>query len=216
MSPRRVAIGFSPHSGWAALVMLGGTAEQPEVLARRRVEMADPRLPGSRQPYHAVEGLAVSLAEARLARFRETATKRAVAAIEAALAHLGRRGYAAAACGILEGSGRRGLPLESVLASHALIHTADGQHFRDALASAAERSGLAVHRVRASDLLKRAAARLSLTEEALRQRVQALGRPLGPPWGADQKSAALLAWLLLTEVGPQVGKPGQVPPSRLS
>ena len=27
--------------------------------------------------------------------------------------------------------------------------------------------------------------------------VARLGREAGPPWGADQKSAALLAWLLL-------------------
>jgi hypothetical protein len=27
--------------------------------------------------------------------------------------------------------------------------------------------------------------------------VAALGKTVGPPWGADQKQAALLAWLLL-------------------
>jgi hypothetical protein len=33
--------------------------------------------------------------------------------------------------------------------------------------------------------------------EELRATVAELGREVGAPWGADQKGAALLAWLLL-------------------
>jgi hypothetical protein len=59
-------MGFAPHSGWAAVVALGGSPADPRVLARSRVEMADPRAPESTQPYHAVEALGVEEAARRL------------------------------------------------------------------------------------------------------------------------------------------------------
>jgi hypothetical protein len=57
--------------------------------------------------------------------------------------------------------------------------------------------GLAVRRVRARDLPAQAEESLRRPSAVLREVVSALSRQVGPPWGADQKSAALLAWLLL-------------------
>jgi hypothetical protein len=42
---------------------------------------------------------------------------------------------------------------------------------------------------------------LARSPQQLAVAVRALGAELGAPWGADQKSAALLAWLLLAECG---------------
>lgn len=190
-------LGFSPHSGWAALVAVGGSPAAPEVLVRARIEMADPSLPGSRQPYHALEELPLAEAERRRRRYESTARSMARAGLVSTLDELRRRGHSVAAAGILESSGRKGGSLEAILASHALIHTADGDHFREALAHAGGHFGLTVHRVSARDLLARAAATLRLSEPDIQARVRELGRPLGPPWTADQKSAAMLAWSLL-------------------
>jgi len=38
---------------------------------------------------------------------------------------------------------------------------------------------------------------LEASPDEISATLAALGRGLGAPWGADQKSAALLAWLLL-------------------
>src|SRR5437879_4722426 len=62
---RRPVLGFAPHSGWAAVVVVGGVIDEPEVLARQCVGMADPDLPGSKQPYHEVEELALQEAGRR-------------------------------------------------------------------------------------------------------------------------------------------------------
>jgi hypothetical protein len=192
-------IGFAPHSGWAALVAVGGDGTgEPEVLVRTRVEMADGRRPGSKQPYHDVEGLPLAEAERRLGRYRESATTRAQAVVRSTLNGLRRRGYVATTAGILESSGRKGVALSSILASHALIHTADGDHFRDALAEASQRCDLAIRRVRGKDLLDQAVKTLRRPVDRLQESVKRLGRPMGPPWGADQKFAVLLAWLLLS------------------
>lgn len=196
------AMGFAPHSGWAAVVALGGPPADPRVLARSRVEMADPRAPESRQPYHAVEALAVEEAARRLDGYTTVAEGMAYAAIQALAEDLGGRGYRVTSVGVLESSGRKGGSLASILASHALIHSADGDHFRTALAAAAERSGLAVSRVRARDLEALAASRLGRPVPRLREAALRFGRQVGPPWGADQKMASLLAWLLLDQAQP--------------
>jgi hypothetical protein len=191
------ALGFTPHSGWAALVAIGPDQGEPRVLLRSRVEMFDPRRPESKQPYHAVEELAVAEAARRLERWMATAQDMARAAIEEAVTRLAGEGWRVTAGGILDSSGRRGVSLEAILASHALIHTADGDHYREALTDGLERNGLKVSRVAAKGLDAMAASRLRRPAPQLAQAVKGLGRQVGPPWGADQKSAALLAWMLL-------------------
>ena len=190
-------MGVSPHSGWAAVVALGGAPTGPRVLARSRIDLIDGHFPESKQPYHAVEELAVEDAARHLDRYRIQAEGMAGSAIRQMGAHLAGEGYELKSVGILESSGRKGGSLHSILASHALIHTADGDHFRNALAAAAERGGLDVCRVPARDLDAQAEARLHRSLSLLRVAVNELGRQVGSPWGADQKNAALLAWLLL-------------------
>jgi len=192
-------LGFAPHSGWAAVVVVGGDIDDPQVLARGRVEMADSRLPGSKQPYHEVEGVPLQEAQRRLAQLSDSATAMAYEAIRALVDDIGKKGSAPVAAGILESSGRKGDGLASILASHALIHTADGNHFREALAEGCVRCDLEVVRVRQRDLADRSAATLRKSPQQLAATVSALGKILGPPWGADQKSAAMLAWMVLGE-----------------
>jgi hypothetical protein len=196
------ALGLRVHSGWAALVVVGGPARAPEISARRRIEMADPQLPGSQQPYHAAEGLELAKASALLKRFRETAERMAVRALGDVIAEARERGQGIVGCGILQSSGRVGASLATTLASHALIHTADGNHFREALKSAAEHLDLPVVEVRERDLMKQASLALRLSAADLGREIVELGRPLGPPWAQDQKQAALVARLVLAERRP--------------
>jgi hypothetical protein len=195
------ALGFAPHSGWSVLVGLGlGDPEaRPRLLVRERIDLAGEAEPGSKQPFHAVESLPIEEAARRLTSFRADAERRAHAAIAAVLGSLAADGRRVVGVGILESAGRKGASLEATLASHTLIHTADGDHFRNAIAAAAERSGLGVTRVRARDLDGRVAAVIGQSPDALREALQALRREAGAPWGADQKVAALLAWLVLQE-----------------
>jgi hypothetical protein len=179
------------------VVAIGGSRADPRVLARSRVEMADRGDPESKQPYHAVEDLGVEEAARRLDRYMATAQRMAHEALQALAKDLGARGHRVSSVGILESSGRKGSTLAATLASHALIHTADGDHFRNAIAAAAERNHLPVSRIRARELEDEAQARLSRPVVRLQETVKQLGRQVGPPWGADQKMAALLAWVLL-------------------
>jgi hypothetical protein len=190
---------FACHSGWAAMIVLGSSAAGPQVLARSRVELIDAHDPESKQPYHAVEAVCVEEAMGRLDGYMAVAKSMAASSIHAQREHLKTHGYQLRSVGILESAGRKPGSLASILASHALIHAADGDHFRNALAVAAEQLGLSVSRIQARTLEELAAAVLGRPLQELRDTVNALGRQVGSPWGADQKKAALLAWLILAQ-----------------
>lgn len=178
------------------MVAIGGTPGKPLVLARERLELADEKLPGAKQPYHAIEALPLAEASARLATFRESAAALAASSVGALVETARAAGIEPIAAGILYSSGRDPGALEAILASHALIHTADGNHFREALAAACAALELPLARIRQRDLPAEAARALKRTPRELTAAVTRLGRAAGSPWGADQKSAALLAWLL--------------------
>jgi hypothetical protein len=201
MPPRpSCVLGFTPHSGWAAAVMLGGSAAAPRVLARERIALTEEGLEGAKQPYHALEDVPLPEAVRRLERFESSATRLAVSALQALLQRAEAGGLQLRASGILDSSGRSGATLEAILGSHALIHTADGNHFRAALARGCEAHGLVVVRIAQRELPARAAAVLGKAPQQLARAAAGLGAGLGAPWGADQKSAALLAWLLLASL----------------
>jgi hypothetical protein len=58
-----VGLGFRVHSGWAAVVAVKGPASSPAVVDRRRIELADPAIRGSLQPFHAAAELDPAAAE---------------------------------------------------------------------------------------------------------------------------------------------------------
>jgi hypothetical protein len=138
MRPPLAAMGVAVHSGWAAVVALGRTPNGPQVLARSRVELIEDAFPESKQPYHAVEALALEEASQRLDRYRRQADAKALTALHRLQEEVAAREFRLRSVGILESSGRKGGSLESILASHAAIHSADGDHFRSALSTAAQ------------------------------------------------------------------------------
>src|SRR5438045_9053560 len=53
-----MGLGFGVKSGWAAAVLLSSSRATPRVTDSRVIELADPAVPHSRQPYHAGFGAA--------------------------------------------------------------------------------------------------------------------------------------------------------------
>jgi hypothetical protein len=196
----RVALGLRSHSGWAVMIALQGPVSAPVVVDRRRLELCDASFP--RQPYHAAENLTAAKAEALVSRSLETADRLAASAVAAAVETRRKDGREVAGAGLLLSSSRP-LPRElaKVLASHALIHTAEGEMYRDALRSGCAKAGVEVAGWRERDIVADAAQRLKLAPEAIQARLEALGKPLGPPWTQDQKLASLAAWLVLRAEG---------------
>jgi hypothetical protein len=192
---KRAALGFREHTGWAALVAVGGSGRAPHVVTRSRIELCNENLP--RAVYHAARDLDLPGAQ-RLVRKVEVAARRiAEAQLERTVDQLAASGYQVGAAAIAGRARRLGNDLAEILASHPLVHAAEGQLYREALADAAEHRGLPVVRFLQQDLYEEAAKQAGLSEESLRAQLTGLGRALGPPWGKDQKDAAAAAWLAL-------------------
>ncbi len=94
-------------------------------------------------------------------------------------------------------SGRPLPAREKILASHALIHAADGELFRDAILHASGRCGLRDFRIKEKELLDRAGLAFRSKPNELMRRVTELGRSFGAPWSQDEKFATLVAWMAL-------------------
>jgi hypothetical protein len=168
----RIAIGFRCHSGWAVLVVVSGSLASPVLLDRRRVELVDGSLPP--QPYHAVaEG-------GSLASVIDAVADAAGSAVSHALRSVAR----ADVVGVVATARRIPTSLDQILASHALLHAAEGHLFERAVIEAAGDAGLGVHVVEPSSINVLPA-------------VEALGRAIGPPWQKDHKWATTAALIAL-------------------
>lgn len=188
-----LSVGFTIKSGWAAAVLIGGSASAPAVIDCRRVEISDPDIPDATQPYHAGFGTA---------RDAGDELKRLVASVKS----FGRKSIG----GLLRDYQKRG-PLKGagvVVGSlidpktigndHIRIHAMEGQLFRTVVIDAAEASGLKCDVVRERDLYALAVKKLKKPEAAVRKALTEMGRGVDSAWRAEQKGAALSAWMALT------------------
>ena len=201
---KSAAFGVRAHSGWAALVAVAGSVRAPEILDRRRIMLVDPNAPapkvpghGPEQPYHIAKELKLEDAEAYLARSAKTACKLAHSALEEVAAALHQRGFRITGCGIVLASGRTLPALEEILASHPMIHTAEGEFFRNAIRETCRGMGIAVAGVRERDLFSSAAEKLDIPAGRIKRKMEELRHSVGSPWTADQKNAAVAGFLAL-------------------
>jgi len=195
------AVGFRAHSGWAAVVAVCLEKGEPVVLSRQRVQLVKTFNYSFRQPYHTAEKMPLANGRKFISQVRAQAGRLAYRAIRAVRTTLDEAEYRLSHFGLLVASGRALPNLEKILAAHTLIHTADGELFREALSFAGRKHGLKEFHAREKDLLGRSAGALSVSEGALLRRLTELGRGLGPPWSQDEKFATLAAWLALLEGG---------------
>ena len=193
----RAALGLRAHSGWAALVAVTASPAL-EIVERQRIELGDPAVAGPKQPYHEAEGRPIGQARRIVGAYAGEARRRAKETLRSVIGDLHRRGLKVSDCALLTASGRPLPDLERILASHALIHSADGELFREALLEAVLSQRLRPTRVTEKTLLSQASEALGAPPGALQRAVAEAGKALGPPWTQDQKLAALAAWLCLS------------------
>jgi hypothetical protein len=192
---KQAAIGFRVHSGWAAAVAVCVEKGAPIVLARQRVHLVGTFTYEFRQPYHTAEKMLAGQAREFIVRMQTEARRLAYGAIREIESRTQEQGVKLTRCGLLLASGRPLPELEKILASHALIHTADGELFREAILHASGRYGLQEFTIKEKELLDRAGQVFRAKPNEVMRRVTELGRALGAPWSQDEKFATLTAWL---------------------
>jgi hypothetical protein len=188
------AIGFTIKSGWACAVLLAGPAKSPRVVDSRRVDLSHPAVPESRQPYHAGFGTARASGP-ELSHLIATVKRFGRQSVIGVVRHYEMAGHPLRGVGLVVGSL---IDPERIANDHIRIHALEGQLFRRVVEDAATGGRLPCSTWRDRDLYALAAGTLKQPERALRDRVTALGRGVGAPWRAEQKAAALAAWLVLT------------------
>src|SRR2546429_2933343 len=194
---KQAAVGFRVHSGWSAVVAVSLEKGAPVVLARQRVHLVETFTYEFRQPYHTAEKMLAGQAREFISRMMAEARRLAYRAIRELESRTQEQGVKLTRCGLLLASGRALPELDKILASHALINTADGELFREALLRASARRRLRDFTIKEKELLDRAGQVFRAKPNELMRRVTELGRPFGAPWSQDEKFATLAAWLAL-------------------
>jgi hypothetical protein len=194
----KVALGLKAHSGWAALVALGTGDDAFEVVDRRRLELvARGDESWAKQPYHAAEHLPQSDARKMVQRGVDAARSHARRAVRETVTRLEREGHIVDACAVLMSPPMADWSVDDILAVHFRMHKAEGVLFRDALARAAKECTRRLVEIEEKQLYDHAANALSVAAGTLATRMATLGKAIGPPWGKDQKDAALAAMVAL-------------------
>jgi len=161
------AMGMSVHTGWAACVVVGGSLRKPQIVANEVIEIVGD---SERFCFHMAAEMKRPAAEKWIATVRAKAlanARRALAPLVAANVD---------ACAIVAKDRDPG-DLDQILAAHPRIHTAEGCFYRDVFRDACP---VPVHLVPPSALDP-----------------STVGKLAPPPWGRDQRLAALAAWTVM-------------------
>src|ERR1700704_3605847 len=205
-----VAIGVRIHSGWGSLVGVSGQRNAIEIIDRQKVIVIDPKAAGAKQPYHYAKEIGLQAAEQHLAKCTAQSEGLAMEALKLIFARLGERGYAVTGSVIVLSSARPLPTLAGILASHALIHTAEGEFFRHTFRQVLQRLGVAVTGIRESELDDYAQKAFGKASGTIREKIDGMGRILGPPWTQDEKTASLAAAIILAKQETGVGQHSKV------
>jgi hypothetical protein len=189
------AMGFRVKSGWATAVLLGAgaSAGSPRVLDRRTVELSDPEVPETRQPYHGGTGREET-DSAKIRRRIGIVERIARRSVTELLDGYRRMAGKPLGAGLVVGSV---IEPERIANPHIRAHALEGQLFRTVLQETLAAHGIACRISTERKLPSEAAALLGRSESAIRGELVALGRGVGRPWAADDKLAALAAWMVV-------------------
>ena len=194
MSREQAAIGIRVKTARATAVALGGSRAQPRAIERRALVLWDPAFPDSKQPYHA----ALELPEEQGAQVVKQATQAVQSVTTRALREMLERlrasGFELRGIGLVVGSNADPAKLAN---AHIRAHALEGRLFWRVLEVAADALGVACLSVVERELPAKAEEPLGRPAEELRRIATELGKPLGRPWGAEEKAAALAAWMAL-------------------
>jgi hypothetical protein len=191
---KRAALGIRMHSGRGILVAVTETAE---IIDRRRIAIITDDIQGGKQPYHHAEKIGLPYAEKYLAGYILKCDRLACEELQRTTSELHSRGYQVATAALLLASGRTLPALPQILAAHPLIHTAEGELFRQAVRQGCESLSIPVMGYRERDLEANAKKSLANSSSKVLRQLASAGKSIGPPWTADHKSAALAAYLAL-------------------
>jgi hypothetical protein len=195
---QEISIGLRAKTARAIAVILGGPLDSPRVLKRAELILWDPATPATGQPYHEVMDMPWERSKAAVRKIERKIERVASKALRDFVRDAKADGFIV--CGIgIAGAGDRNL--ERIGSTHIRAHAAEGVLFRRVLEFAAATNSFRSTSFNERVLEETAAAELQCPVGKLKSRLAEMGRAVGSPWRADEKTAATAAWLALAAYG---------------
>jgi len=193
----KTALGFRVKSGWAAAVVLSGPSSSPSVLHSRGIELSDPAVPESRQPFHAVDDAQGDLEpdEDRIQKRLDVVRHVAGRSVGNLLADCRTNGWAPDRAGIVTGSL---IDPSTVRSPHIRAHAMEGRLFRAAIEDSLRDHALPWLVLGEKTAFARASEVIHSPEAVVKRTLANLGRGVKGPWRRDEKLASLAAWVALS------------------
>jgi hypothetical protein len=193
MKLAHAAVGFRVKSGWATAILLVGPVQSPQVLDHRVIGLSDPSVPESKQPYHARMGTLEEVS-AKIERRTKVVQRVTTKSVTDLLKFYRDSDYKIRGAGLVVGSQ---IDPASIKNPHIRAHALEGRLFRTMLEDALRLHGLRCLIVVERNAYSKAATVLAKSEDELKRTVSGFGKSLSGPWRADEKLAALAAWMAL-------------------
>jgi hypothetical protein len=191
MKQSGAALGFRVKSGWAVAVLISGSVGSPKLCDSCEINLSDPRDPATRQPYHAAMGR-LETSASKLKR-RTQSVRRATT--KSVADHLRRyANYKIRSAGLVVGST---IDPDLIANPHIRAHALEGRLFRMTLAAALRSRRIRCAIFTERDVYATAAKALGKSPAQIKYTVTNLGESTSGPWRAEQKLAALAAWMSL-------------------
>ncbi len=188
-------VGLRAKTGRAVGVVLAGPCAAPHPITRTDIVLATAEKPSLFQPYHEVMELPWDRAveAARKAEYALDAI--ASVALSVLIADLQARRLTLRCVGIVGAPERN---LAAIGSPHIRAHAAEGVLFRKVLEAGATANHVRYLAFPERQIETIAVSRLGLSSGILRGHLAEFGQQLGRPWRADEKAAAMAAWLALS------------------
>jgi hypothetical protein len=186
-------LGFRVKSGWAMVVLVSASSP-PVVIDRRRIDLSDPAVPESTQPFHAgldLPGAAAAKAVARLVKYVERSSERAIAEL---IEHYRAKGHRIVGAGIVVGST---VDPQTIRNDHIRAHAEEGRLFCVVIEKALKLSRLKASVTREKDLIDQGRKMLGISAPRLRTELTKMGKAVEGSWRAEEKAATLAALMAL-------------------
>jgi hypothetical protein len=185
-----IAIGLRIKSGYAIAIVLTGSPEAPAIVARRIVELSDPNIVETKQPYH--DGFGTEHEDPREVARRATIIDRCA---KKSVAELLSEANGATRASLVVGSL---IDPDHVGNPHIRAHANEGKLFRTVVEEALRSHGIICDVIVEKHLAAKAAAQLRRRAGEINKMIARFGKTVGSPWRADEKAAATAAWMALS------------------
>src|SRR5262245_7355433 len=179
-------LGFRVKSGWAAFALLTGTAHSPQLSDIGRIELCDPRLPETRQPYHAGTG-ELETDSATLNQRERVVRTISRQSLRRLLKGYWQKGFRITRAAVVVGSD---IDPARIANPHIRAHALEGRLFRSAVEQTLHDCEIHTEVLLERDAYASVALRLKHSSDDLKWTIQGLGRSTvakNGPWRAEQK-----------------------------